>query len=300
MCTAEMLFRSTRHARSAGDPTARGAGGRETRRALAVTIGLAATLALPLGCSSPGETGVLGNGQFRYLCQNGDDTACSGSDSVDVNLPNAIAVGATFAIGYSPKSSSGGTVQGATGYEIVPASSRMATATGNTIEALREGYVALLARQVGNADVDDFVHLRFSAVRSLIVAPSTSLVIAAGREAAVGLQPLDALGVPLAGRLLCQWQVTAGTPWIALSGSSLGPSATIAVVAGATTTSGNVRAVCGAMTVDVPVVVTPGSPDDGGPPDSGPSGGDAGPSHGDAGSSVLDGGALAPDGGSLE
>jgi hypothetical protein len=288
-----MHFRSTRYARYAGDPAAGGAGGRETRHAIAVTFALAATLSLSFGCSSPGETGVLGNGQFRYLCQNGEDTACSASDSVDVSLPNAIAVGATFSIGYSPKSSSGGTVQGATGYEIVPASSRMATATGNTIEALREGYVALLARQVGNADVDDFVHLRFSAVRSLIVVPSTSLVIAAGSEAAVALQPLDALGVPLAGRLLCQWQVTAGTPWIALNGSSLGPSATIAVVAGATTTSGNVRAVCGAMTIDVPVVVTAGAPGDGGAPDSGPSGSDAGPS-------ILDGGALAPDGGSLE
>jgi hypothetical protein len=252
---------------------------------------------MALGCSSTGETGVLGNGQFRYLCQNGEDSACSGFNPDDVDLPSAIAVGATFQIGYAPKSS-GGVVQGATGYEIVPASSRLAAATGNTIGALREGYVALLARQVGNADVDDFVHLRFTTIRTLVAQPS-SLVIAAGRDSSLDLSALDVLGAPLAGRLGCQWQVTAGAPAITLNDSPTGPSATVSVAADANITSGSVNVVCGAGSIDIPISVTGAGPDaspDGGVPDAGlpetgPPGADASPGP-DGSASGADGGTL--------
>jgi hypothetical protein len=251
--------------------------------------------AVELACSSS-ETGVLGNGQFRYICQSGQDMACDGAGSSDVDLPGAIAVGATFQIGYTPKSS-GGTIQGATGYEIVPASTRLAAATGNTIGALREGYVALLARHVGNADVDDFVHLRFATARTLVAQP-TSLVIAAGSDSSVGLRALDVLGAPLAGSLGCQWQVTAGAPSVTVSGVPIGGSATVSVAADATITTATVHALCGAASIDIPVTVTGGSPDagipvrDGGPPDAGSPGADAAAPLDDGAAPGADGGTL--------
>ena len=138
-----------------------------------------ALAACVVACSSQ-PTGVLGNGEFRYLCGGGADQGCAGAGS-DTDLPGASAVGSTFQIGYTPKSSEG-SVQGESGYEIVAASPRLASTSGDTIAALREGYVALLARHVGDATVDDFVHLHFASIRTLTVSPSASVTVVAGGQ----------------------------------------------------------------------------------------------------------------------
>jgi hypothetical protein len=220
----------------------------------AVFLGLAGAVALAsVGCSPSPPTGVLGNGQFRYLCedQGSLDTACAGS-AFDVDLPGAIAVGSTFGIGYAPNSATG-PVQGETGYEIVPASPLLASSSGTTIAALRAGYVALLARHVGNADVDDFVHLRFSAIQTLVVPPSP-MEVSASVPHVLSISALDALGAPLAGKLLCQWQVTSGAPAIALEGTPTSSSATLeAATAGAV---GSLHVSCGGAQADIAVTIT--------------------------------------------
>ena len=232
--------------------------------AMVKTAALAA-LALACGCSSH-PTGVLGNGEFRYLCDGDADHACSSGES-DTDLPGAIAVGSTFQIAYRPNSSTG-SVQGDTGYEIIAASSRLATTSADTIAALREGYVALLARHVGNATIDDFVHLHFDSIRTLIANPS-SITVGAGGQESIGVEARDALGAPLAGRLSCQWVVTAGAPTIGLGASPTGGSATVTASQGGVT-AGTVHVVCGAASVDVAVTVTGVVPADAGsPPDGG-------------------------------
>ncbi len=57
---------------------------------------MAALAALTIACGcSPQPTGVLGNGEFSYLCDGDADVACTGADT-DTDLPGAIAVGSTF------------------------------------------------------------------------------------------------------------------------------------------------------------------------------------------------------------
>ena len=138
-----------------------------------------AGVAIGAGCSAH-PTGVLGNGEFRYLCADSADTACSSAGG-DTDLPGAIAVGSTFQILYRPNSSSG-SVQGETGYGIVAASPHLASTSGDTIAALHPGYEALLARHVGNTTIDDFVHLRFEAIRKLVVSPSTPVTVPIGGQ----------------------------------------------------------------------------------------------------------------------
>jgi hypothetical protein len=267
---------------------------RSTRLARMAAFLAAVTAAC--GCTQ-NPTGVLGKGEFRYLCDGHADVACTGVETSD--LPGAIAVGATFQIGYTPKSSTG-YVQGDTGYEIVAASPRLASTSGDTIAALREGYVALLARQVGNAAIEDFVHLHFGAIRTLVVTPVT---VSAGGQQSIDLQALDALGATLAGRLSCQWEVTQGAPAIGvIAGPPTGGLATVTASAQADVSAGRVHVVCGAASADVPVTVTgvapadAGSPGDGGAPIDAGSSVDAA-SHADAGAPVD--AADAPEGGPL-
>jgi hypothetical protein len=228
----------------------------------AAALGIASPLVV--SCSSVENTGVLGNGEFRYLCSSGDsDTACSGQSSFSdtgVALPNAIAVGATFQVGYAPKSSGGTVVQGANGYEIIPASPEIANASGDTIQALRSGYITLLARHVGNADVDDFVYLKFSPIQK-VTTSQTSISMLAGDMHTIQLQAFDQLGQSLAGLLACQWQVTSATQAVTLQSTPTAGSATLKATNDGDAT---VTATCGNATVSVQVTVTGPVPMDGG------------------------------------
>jgi hypothetical protein len=233
------------------------------RRGFAWGVGGAIASALALGCSSQATVGVLGNGQFRYLCSSGQtDSACVGDSASETELPAAIAVGATFGVGYAPASSnSGSTVQGETGYEIVPASAEFAAASGSTIVARRAGLVALLAQHVGNADVDDFVHLRFSTIQSLSANPA-SVFLSPGETQTLRLSAFDSLSAPLAGQLGCQWQVTSGASSVALQNTPpAGGVATLQATAGG---SAVVHATCGTASVDIQVTISGAPAGDGG------------------------------------
>jgi hypothetical protein len=221
----------------------------------------AAIAASTLACSPSSTVGVLGRGQFRYSCGSAVDAYCGTTQTAEMDLPGAIAVGAAFAVVYAPQSgNSTSTVEGNTGYEIVPASAEFATASGTNILAGRAGLVALLAQHVGNADVDDFVHVKFSAIQSVQASPA-SLSLSGGEMQTVRLAATDAVGGQLAGQLPCQWQVTSGASSVALHPLSTGGAATLE---GVSTGSASVRATCGAATVDVVVTVTGGLPNDGG------------------------------------
>jgi hypothetical protein len=225
-------------------------------------VGAATVSLFAAGCSSQAATvGVLGNGQFRYVCGSAhNDSACTGAGS-DTDLPAGVAVGAVFDVSYAPSSSnSNATVQGYTGYQIVPASTELASATGSTIGALRAGLVALLAQRVGNANVDDFVHVKFEAVHSVSAQPGT-VTVAPGGTTYVTLSAFDMLSAPLAGRIACQWTVSSGSSVVAVTADGQGGTATVQGMADGQAT---LHATCGAASIDVPVTVSGAPVGDGG------------------------------------
>jgi hypothetical protein len=214
---------------------------------------LGAAAAVACGCTSQ-ETGVLGNGEFRYVCTSGADQACSGlANDTAVDLPaSPVAVGATFQITYAPNSGNGvSTVEGDNGYAIVPASTEIALASGNTIKALKQGYVTLFAQRSGVATIDDFVYVKFSPVASIEANPS-SVSLFAGESQQVSVAASDALGASLIGQIDCQWTVPSGSSAIALQSTS-GGAVTVQGIANGTAT---LHATCGGASADIQVTVT--------------------------------------------
>jgi hypothetical protein len=214
--------------------------------------GFSIALAGVWGCQPVPPTGVLGNGGFQYLCGSQEgDPSCTGSSGT-ADLPGAVAVGAKFQLAYTPRSSSGTTVEGANGYEVVPASSELALATGNTVVAQRAGYVALLARNTGTATVDDFVFLKLAAIAEVKTA-SPDVSLAAGQSSTLEVEAFDKLGAQLSGQLACSW--TTSDPAIVEVASHTGLGQLTAGCAGGTAT---VTATCGAAAVVVTVTVAAG------------------------------------------
>jgi hypothetical protein len=229
------------------------------RRVAGLAVGAAVSVC---ACSPSSTVGVLGRGHFQYECGSAIDSYC-GTSTSSTDLPGAIAVGATFAVAYAPLSSdSTNTVEGTTGYQIVPASQEFATASGTTILANRPGIVALLAQHVGNANVDDFAYLTFKAIQSVRATPA-SVSIAAGETQSVRLDASDAVGGSLAGQLACQWEITRGASAVSLQVLSTGGSATLRALAGGGGDA-TVRATCGGATADVTVQAIGGVAIDGG------------------------------------
>jgi hypothetical protein len=207
--------------------------------------------AIVWGCQVT-PTGVLGNGGFQYLCTNQEgDSSCS-STTDTTSLPGAVAVGAKFQLGYAPKSSAYTTTQGANGYEVVPASQELALASSNTIVAQRPGYVALLARHVGTATVDDFVFLKLETITS-IKTTSASVSLSPGQAGTIEVQAFDKLGAELAGQLACTWKTSDASVVKVTSTTGLGK-----LVAGCNGGAATVTATCGAAALDVPVTVDVG------------------------------------------
>jgi hypothetical protein len=204
-------------------------------------------------------TGELGNGEFLYTCTGAADSACGSSSSFQsIQLPAQVAVGASFAVTYSPTTSNGSAVEGSTGYTVQPASPVMAQGSGGVMVAVRSGYVALLARHDGTQNVDDYVHMKLTPIAQL-VADTGPITLSAGDSRTVTVRPLDAQGGDLAGQLGCTWSVTGASGVVTLQASG-GSAASVQGAAMGTTT---VRAVCGARSADLLVTVA-GSLSDGG------------------------------------
>ncbi|HLK41126.1 MAG TPA: hypothetical protein VKU41_30455 [Polyangiaceae bacterium] len=223
-----------------------------------MAVASAALLACVASCSNNEDTGVLGNGAFRYLCSSeSTDEACTGAS--DVDLPAALAVGASFQIAYSPNSSSsGGVVEGVTGYEIIAASPEFATTTGDTIAAQREGLVALLAEHVGKSTVDDFIHLRFSTIARLKPSDSQGrplplpVSLGPGESMVVTVEPFDVNAAKLYGQIPCAWYAPGGSP-VTVDPNATSRSASVQGVGGGT---GTVHVTCASAVVDIPFTVS--------------------------------------------
>ncbi len=258
-------------------------------RAGAVLAGTVACAAASLFACNHVPTGELGQGEFRYLCAPSQiDTACGDAtlqcdgdpaNGATCHLPVAYAVGSRFQIGYAPTTDFGyATLENQTNYLIVPASSALAMATGNTIVPRRAGWVALLAEQTGLTTVDDFIHIQLATIAKL--PPSlTSIALATGQSQTISLTPVDATGASLAGELECDWSITSGAgciAWLPNGAHEFGG----VVIEGVAPGSGTLHAGCGAATADIPLTVTgastTGSCDGGTGADAGGDGGSDG------------------------
>jgi hypothetical protein len=220
--------------------------GNESKRGALLSGAAAATV---LACS-PVPTGLLGNGTFTYECPTSATAVDPGCPTPDGWPENAVAVGASFQVAYSPVSQNGTTVEGPTFYTVTPASPLLVSASDGGLVATGSGYEALLA--YSGTVVDDFVFIRIAAIDHLV--PSlTAVALDETVPQTLSVQPADASGNLLAGQLPCTWSITTGASVIALTSGS--PSTSVQLQ-GVTDGTATVRAACGAASVDVNVNVS--------------------------------------------
>jgi hypothetical protein len=270
-----------------------------------VGLGLTA-LASSCGPFSPTPTGELGNGQFVYQCPgNNVDPGCSGTLSPPTSpeastglededagsyedatpgttrIPSVIAVGALFSVAYTALDGTNNDdeTQGDTGsgYQVTPASPRLAIPQGGALIALRPGFEALLAATGGVSQVDDFIFVRFATIASLTAARSTVLTSVGGKQT-LSVTAQDANQEILAGRLQCSWTIASGGEAVLFQGPTDGAAVAIE---GTALGEARVKATCGSATTEVLVTVATSVPE-GGPPDGGTEGspGDTGAKDG--------------------
>jgi hypothetical protein len=208
-------------------------------------------------------TGEAGNGQFTYECPTGTvDVACPNESEPEASpsfeepptngtttLPNLIAIGATFSVTYVPVVNGGG-VQGDSGYQVTPASTRLAEPSGDGLVAKHAGYLALLALSPGQT-VDDFVFVRFAPIAA-ITPSSTEVSLPLGGSATLSVTAEDAQNEPLAGSLHCSWSVESGES-VMLEGPTNGAAVR---VEGVTEAEAVVGVTCGAATSRISIHVT--------------------------------------------
>jgi hypothetical protein len=226
---------------------------------------IASGAALFVACTNAKETtGVLGNGQFVYDCQNAMyDSYCQqnmGSGGT-LTMPSEIAVGALFSVDYQPTNSNGtGVTEGSTGFVVNSASTELAQSMGSSVLGKRSGYDALLATHSGVATIDDFMIQQFVDVATVQAAEAT-VSLSAGSTQFVGVTPLDSFNNTLAGQLACTWTVTAGQDVVSVQTASTYGGVTLVAVGDGSAT---VHASCGNVATDVRVSVTGSAPLDGG------------------------------------
>jgi hypothetical protein len=222
------------------------------KRTTACALLAGATAATGLACTlTPSPTGLLGNGSFTYVCPTDSPTAGDPGCPTPNGWPeNAVAVGASFQVAYTPLSQNGATVEGSSFYTVTPASPALVSMSDGGLVATGSGYEALLA--YSGAVVGDFVFIQIAAIDHLV--PSVSPVVLDEDFAlTLSVQPADATGNILAGQLPCTWSVMAGSNVLDLTTES--PSTSVQLQ-GTTNGTATVRAVCGAAYVDVNVNVS--------------------------------------------
>jgi hypothetical protein len=255
-----------------------------------LSIGLAALVwsCGPIPISDLPPTGELGNGAFTYECPPGNvDVGCGqtsqpdastsfdndGPDAGTTAIPKVIAVGAAFTVTYTA-TNDGGVIQGDNGYPVTPASTRLATQSGDELIAQRPGYLALLAASLGTSSVDDFIFVRFAPIAYLTPA-LTVVSLPPGAIGTLSVTAQDQQMEALAGRLRCSW--TSGDTSIVFNGPTSGASVQIEGIADGDAT---VKIACGPASTEVLVHVTPDVSD------GGVEGGDSSP-QGDAAQSDV-------------
>ena len=133
-----------------------------------------AMAAVATGCSSldPGtKAGELGNGGFHFSCD--DAVACSQYTDTASKFPDAVALGSTFAVTFTPKATTGLDIHfneaaPDRGITVSPISDVYVTRGVKGLVALKSGYATIASRDASGQLVD-YVALRVARPDALIV-----------------------------------------------------------------------------------------------------------------------------------
>ncbi len=130
--------------------------------------------ALAAGCSiaDPGtKPGALGNGGFHFSCD--DAVACGKYTDTAAKFPDAVALGSTFAVTFTPKSDSGLNIHfndsaPDRGITVSPVGSVFVSSGVPGLVALKTGYATIASRDAAG-QVVDYVVLRVAKPDALVV-----------------------------------------------------------------------------------------------------------------------------------
>ncbi|GAC1549294.1 MAG: hypothetical protein NVS3B10_12680 [Polyangiales bacterium] len=133
-----------------------------------------AAAVLAAGCSlaDPGtKEGELGNGGFHFSCD--DAVACGKYTDTAAKFPDAVALGSTFAVTFTPTSASGLKItfndsQPDRGIVVSPVSDAFVTRGVKGLVAVKSGYAALASRDAAGHLVD-YVVVRVARPDALVV-----------------------------------------------------------------------------------------------------------------------------------
>ena len=137
-----------------------------------VTALLAAALAAGCSLSDPGvKQGELGNGGFHFSCD--DAVACGQYTGSATKFPDAVALGSTFAVTFTPKSASGLDIHfneaaPDRGITVSPVSEVFVGRGVNGLVGLKTGYATIASRDAAGQLVD-YVVIRVAKPDALIV-----------------------------------------------------------------------------------------------------------------------------------
>lgn len=178
------------------------------RSAFALAAGLAVA-----GCFSAGDgggcgTGLVGNGNFNYVCVSKVDAHCDGSTGAPVAMPSTVALGSRFRIQFQD-------VEHEVAGGVVKAVSEKAIKSdGSGFTTLRAGRVGFVAYD-GEQAVDA-IRLNVVAPRRIAIGVSDDVspvthpasdAVSITEATSFAVQPLDEFGAPLAGTLVPERRV---------------------------------------------------------------------------------------------
>ena len=231
-----------------------------------VTALFAAVLAAGCSITDPGvKPGELGNGGFHFSCD--DAVACGQYTGSATKFPDAVALGSTFAVTFTPKSPSGVDIHfnesaPNRGITVSPVSEVFVSRGVNGLVALETGYATIASRDAAGQLVD-YVVLR-------VAKPDTLIVYSADQPASDPV-PVDTVELSLsqgdrktfrafaqqnkanlAGSLQVEW--TSTNPLVADVQSTTGGIATIVPRSAG---SAMLVATGGTFTQQVPITVKP-------------------------------------------
>jgi len=217
---------------------------------------LAAALAVATtGCGTPGE---MGNGTFYYECSGAGDSdpACTGWSNRG-DIPDRIAVEASFRVTFEPHQSQIDTGIDEHSIVVEPASWQRAAGTNGTFRLLDSGTHSLIARSDEGTTID-YVHVEGRDVAGVgllcdVSADLDPLVLPVGQTAWLVAAAEDQDGWELAGSMDFGWRSQDSAVASVQAGASVRQRGIYGEAAGTTT----VEVTVGGTTREVRVEVQP-------------------------------------------